>query len=408
MAKNIIFLIHGVGQHGDGWATENGGPVPALQDAALYYRNFSADAPLDNSVIFHPIRYDDIFDEICGQWSQLATDLKGHLKGFKAQDMSKAKAATESAAEAKDQVDDDDEASWFITSALDVPLYTHFKAIQKLVQLRVTSEMMQAIAKYRLEDGDHDRKFIVIGHSLGTTIAHDAIHLMGATPWLEDTGVAHNALKAMGIADVSKADLNRAAKRYGPHPFGPDVFQFRAVLMLANTSLLLHQTDKGPKNSLTRPKFAKGDIGRMCEAFYNIDHFLDPVGKIAPFRAETTWPRATMRGTALDILNVRHIHDLNVHGFAHYIANPLVHREILYAAAPHRFDDTDLATAADRLGADGDFPQWGEKFQDEDIQEKVFGSLEKLGFKEFAADNSGYLKMLEMVPAVLKEAKEHV
>ena len=34
MANNVLFLIHGVGQHGDDWADAPDGPIAALETAA--------------------------------------------------------------------------------------------------------------------------------------------------------------------------------------------------------------------------------------------------------------------------------------------------------------------------------------------------------------------------------------
>ena len=77
MAKNVIFLVHGIGVHAEGWSSADDGPVKALSKIAEYYPGFSEQEPLSGAIEFVEIRYDDIFDGIRTQWAQLAESLNG-------------------------------------------------------------------------------------------------------------------------------------------------------------------------------------------------------------------------------------------------------------------------------------------------------------------------------------------
>jgi len=143
--------------------------------------------------------------------------------------------------------------------------------------------------------------------------------------------------------------------------------------MISNTARLLHQDTPTPGDSIVRPSFSKAEPNpkNACLRFFNVDHVLDPVSKVRRFRAEEVWPHSASRKNAKDIFNIRHVHDVNVHALDHYLKHPLVHREIFSTFAPHRFSFEDFMWAKERTSAGGDFPQWGERYLDEDKQEKL-------------------------------------
>ena len=97
-------------------------------------------------------------------------------------------------------------------------------------------------------------------------------------------------------------------------------------------------------------------MGNSCLRFYNVDHLLDPISKVRRFRAAEAWPTAAATGTAKDVFDVRHVHDVNVHALDHYLIHPNVHAEILGSLCPSRFRLSDYQTAQARTGPDGDFP----------------------------------------------------
>ena len=76
MAKNVVFLVHGVGRHTENWAYGPEGPIPALEKAAQNYSFFKG-KKLSDLVEIVPIYFDDIFDRILKQWQDLAAGLTG-------------------------------------------------------------------------------------------------------------------------------------------------------------------------------------------------------------------------------------------------------------------------------------------------------------------------------------------
>jgi len=370
VAKNTIFMVHGVGAHQEGWAFADDGPVAALVKAANYYPGFSEQDTLTNSVEFVEIRYDHIFDRILSNWQALAgglTDLPG--------------ATPEAVTKVRDAITNygDPSSSFFTSHGMDAVFYSSFALVRRLVQLTVAAKIMKTVA----EHGTKDRRYAIVAHSLGTAVAHDAIHRMASTQWLT-TNVRDGQKVLPELADLpansdALADL---LKRYKANPFGPGKFTFDGIFMIANTSALLHGDTPVPGKSLVRPRMARPNPDQyMCSNFFNIDHSLDPIAKVKRFRAEEAWPASANFDMAIDLFDINHIHDVNVHGLGHYLANPKVHREILRLMVPHRFSDADYQQAKQRTEKGGDFPKLGDAYRDEDRQEELVAKLEGISEK---------------------------
>lgn len=385
MAKNTVFLIHGMGAHKPGWTAAKDGPIPTLTEAASHYAGFSAQAPLSDVVEFVEITYDDIFSKILTRWAELANAITGKLPEATPEAI---KAITTKLGEV-DQPD-----NWFATHALDVAFYWGFALIRRLVQLRVATKLMRTISQHASLASGEDRKYILIAHSLGTTVAHDSIHKMAKTAWLGDSASALEVVNAQDPDDlVSAADLEDAIARFGMHPFGPGTFKFNAIYMIANTSRLLQKSANSAYLSVVKPIFsAGGPTTNSCLRFINVDHFLDPIGKVRRHRAEEAWPNAARFGTAQDMFDVRHIHDVNVHALEHYLIHPRVHADILFEIAPTRFSNDDYRAALARLAPGGDFPTWGSGLLDEDLQDRIVEGLEKLKVQDGVSNLIGLLE----------------
>ena len=365
MAKSVIFLVHGMGNFEKGWSGAEDGPVATLSKAAEYYATFSTEQPLDGAVKFVEITYNDIFDGIRERWDDLADSLTDDVPGAAADKIEKIRKAIDSATG----------DSFVATHLLDVGLYYSFTIIQRLVQLKVASTMMKTIAEHAAESSER-RRYIVVAHSLGTTIAHDAIQRMATTGWLKEADVALDILNDQNVGNfVTLAEIQAALDTHGTNPFAPGKFRFEAIFQIANTSRLLHRTQASPYNSVVRPMYAGGSLASSTGRYYNIDHMLDPIGKLQRHRAREAWPNAALNYTADDLFDIKHLHDVNVHGFSHYLLHPLVHANILHAAAPLRFTATDLQTALERLEDDGDFPLIGPKYTDEDLSDRIRDEL---------------------------------
>lgn len=390
MPRNVIFLVHGMGRHPEGWAGAEDGPVAALVEAANAYPGFTDDDPLGNAVEFVEIAYDDLFDRVVAQWQSLATDL-GQVAAFGPAEL---QAVTEAIA-GLDPAD-----SWFASHAMDVVLYRGFAAVRRIVQLRVALQIMRTIA----ELGTAGRRYGVIAHSLGTTVAHDALHRLTQAKWFQPAQRELLSAVSSSTPAALDEDIARYRERYHGNPFGVGTLEFSAILMLANTSRLLHDRSvPDPAKSNVRPPLAEPDPQRyICRRFVSVQHVLDPVGQVEPFRSESEWPAAAARGLTRDVWGLNHVHDLNVHGFCHYLSHPLVHREILVRLAPERFDGASYQLAGQRLAPDGDFPQWGERYRNEDRQDEILAALSPVGNSSRVRDLVEVYTVLESVTAGLR------
>ena len=395
MPRSVVFFVHGMGRHNAGWVSDRDGPAAVLAAAAAHYPGFDDAAALAGAVECVEIRYDDIFDGIMSQWARLADDLAGALP----------EATPDALARVADWLAGaDDPDNWFASHALDVLLYHQFALVRRLVQLKVASLMMKTVAA-REAAGASDTTYVLVAHSLGTAVAHDAVQRMSTTDWLRKCDVLLPALDQRTVgAAAGPADIQAAIDRYGRNPFGPGAFKFEAIFQIANTSRLLARTAGGnPYRSAVRPMFSGGGpLTNACRRFVNIDHYLDPVGKVRRFRAEEAWPRAARMGTARDLFDVRHVHDINVHALEHYLVHPAVHAEILFAAARTRFTSDDYAAALRRVVPGGDFPQWGAAYLDADLQDEIEDVLVQLHGGGSVSDLAGVLAAL---PAIIDDIR---
>jgi len=304
MTKNVIFFVHGVGRHADGWARAPGGPIHALKQAANQYACFQG-LDLEDLLDMVEIRYDDIFDAHLKQWAELADELK----------LSPASsAAFNRVSELLRRVDDDD--NLFAQYGGDVILYTAFKLIARRVRLKVngviSQKVTEALNASRHQPGP-DPEFSIVGHSLGTTIVHDSLQQLAMNDWLPQDDAE---LQQSGLDDKQRAQLGQLMQNPGNNPYAVGNFKWDGVFMVSNTSRLLHQTSDDPYKSLVQP-------GRAIRYFFNIDHELDPVSKVKRFRVPTSWNRSRAVTVEVD-----HVHEVNIHGYAHYLKRPAVHRLI--------------------------------------------------------------------------------
>jgi hypothetical protein len=301
MSKPVLFLLHGVGQHSQEWASIAGGPVHALKQAASRYACFEG-RDLEELVELVPIRYDDIFDRLMSQWADqarklrdLATPLGSSLLDGGLDLLSKA-----------------DSGHAVPAVGCDVLLYKGFRLFSHRVQLHVALQMAKVIAERTRDVQGAPPRFYVMAHSLGTTVAHDALHRLGAESWQD--------FQEMRGEDGVDGDLTELAQ-IKTSGFAPGEFKFDGLFQIANMSRLLHTTTEGPTESFVRPGTG---AGACIQGYFNFDHAADPISKVLRFAMPQPWKDSRI-GTELE---VRHIHDYNIHGYAHYLAHPKVHATV--------------------------------------------------------------------------------
>ena len=378
MANNVLFLVHGIGQHGEKWAEAEDGPITALEASVKQYPYFSG-KKLSDLVDLVPIRYDDIFDRILETWADLAKGITENAGAISKQ------AITDTLTHLGKMGDD---KNTFLRYGGDVILYRGFKLFAQRVQIRVITTIAEVITKKLKQPSPTPVRFSILAHSMGTAVIHDALHHLGTENWLS----GGDSYAYQEDSEHVKAELQqvRTAAAGLTNPFGPDVFRFDTLFMLANTSALLHTTKPSPYESIVRPGTG-GHQSSYVSSYCNIEHELDPVPKVGRFRMPDVWKQF---GGGFDITDLDHIYEYNIHSFAHYLKHPKVHLRVLTALInAYEPSQGDL----DRLS---DFPKWGGQFKEPNVMLR-----EKL--RNILSENPDLNSVMSMIKAyqALRELK---
>lgn len=282
-----LFLVHGMGVFDATWSK----PVEKL--LADIYGRYETLASVDQKARFtiHPIRYDDILRDLVKKWQTDSTAIS--------------KLATNVTAKLADSL-----VGWLKTAgtgfqwshAADVLLYRCFSDVREAVVVTVANQIFKVVNADLKKN--QQARWGVVGHSLGTAVAHDALHALWATDF--GGGVRFEP------ADV-KADF---------------------VMMIANVSRVL-ETDVDVLESLVQP--GKPSIAtRGCLNFLTARHALDPFTVPRMFDPQD-WPDSeTVTSGRYQSIRVNHFRDKNIHGFEHYLMHPAVHIPLLRLAADQK------------------------------------------------------------------------
>lgn len=349
--SHVLFFVHGVGKHATDWAEAAGGPVEALQQASRRYAYFG-DRRLESRVEMASIHYDPIFAQVIADWRQNANavhdlDASGQLQ------------------RALGWLADATEEQFWWSHVADVVLYKLSLPYRQLVRTYIINELATRIeAEF---DANGSATCSVLAHSLGTAVAHDCLHYLGTTRW----------------GNVA-------------NPLHPRHWRFQHVFMLANTSRLLESSDPGMARaytSIVRPGPVE-DPASYCGTYWNFRHEYDPVAIPRRFDA-VGW-----NGYSLEV--VSHYHDVNIHGFSHYLANPKVHVPILRKVV-RRSAVTD-EEFRDALHPDN-FPQFRIAQVDKARAHLVALAREKVTVGE-DPDTRAFVRMLLNVYTLLQEFRQ--
>ncbi|MBI5597760.1 MAG: hypothetical protein HY928_16865 [Elusimicrobia bacterium] len=306
--RRLLFLLHGVGEHGSGWADRPEGPATVLRQASRRYAAFQR-RPLDDRAALVPLSYEELLDEAAARWRGAAAAGARRIKD-------QAQEAARKAAELLRK------APWLSAAADGLsPLAESFAAMPGLAELAEHLPALEAAwpdhasdvlawradaacrAQVRAKVADGVRgallgaaedgsavEAVFAAHSLGTAVAHDALDDLGRR-WLQ----------------------RRAA-------FSPRRWRWRAVFMLADVSRMLAA---GGPGSLLRAGPAK-DPESWARRLYEVRHAWDPIDRAVP-KADGALRRSRP-------LCVRHAWRANVHSFGHYLEHPAVHIALLRSA----------------------------------------------------------------------------
>jgi hypothetical protein len=373
MAKNILFLIHGVGDQDTGWSKS---VQEFLAEEIKLYPSFKGESnPLSTRLKFEEIVYNDIFDDILRGWRSLTEQFDAVDDELMPGVLRSVNTLIGQMAGNGSQLRNNQLAR----RAADVLLYRGLTLVQRLVLLRVVSRIATVIARELQSAGTKPIRFGVLAHSLGTTVAHDAMQVMATTSWLRKRNGALREFK-----DIDQNDVIAADAALGDFSLSASNFRFRTVYMISNTSPLLYTTKKDPYTSIVRPRFGSRHPGNTHK-YVNVNHKFDPIGMVRPMDI-SRWPGASARKGAID-LRPRHVHELNVHDLVHYLRDPQVHGH-LFLDLVDGFKKDDYGYALMRRDPQSDlvadpFPRYKGKFAKEGnranlesrIKEEVYKKL---------------------------------
>lgn len=305
--KNLLFFIHGIGRHPEGWIDEPDGPVATLDQAlARYPECFPAGSKLRDFVDVVEVRYDDIFDDQIKRWSDQVKDLPtagpgaGWVEGLQSF-----------------WAHANGDQKTFADFGGDVILYRGFDLLARSVRLRVNKIIVGEIFRHHkdsLASGATAPDIGIVAHSLGTAVAYDALNALFTSTWF-----------AQGDELLSNDTLTDAQRRHFEEMFAdikdkdsPSNVPVRLdmLMMLSNTASLLTRCDANAVNALLQP-------GAATRCFFNVNHELDPVGQLRRYRIPSDWdPTFGVEITP------RHLHQENVHAMSHYLSHPAVHGRV--------------------------------------------------------------------------------
>ena len=336
MRKNVLFIVHGIGNHESGWSK---GAQKILETEFSRYMAFSnKSTKLRDQLTVVEITYNDIFTSIWSRWSQLIDriDVPSSADAV----FSRLVDQLGEPAQSGSQLGNNRKIDY----VGDAVLYYAIELVQRLVQLRVMSEISRHMTRHLQQD--HRTEFGILAHSMGTAVVHDAVHKLGSVRWTADSW-ADDAEASLSGAEtllrnrsgrLSKADKNLLGnikqRAIFPGPLA-ESFKFSAIIMIANTSRSLGRT-VDPYQSIVRPSPDPlfSDVVGFTDYFINVSHTLDPVAQINRFDTEKI---NDPTGFAIDV-SLSHLYEENIHALWSIILSiPAAHQRPLRYAMCQQF-----------------------------------------------------------------------
>ena len=290
----ILFVIHGMGAG----ARPAGDPqwwtsvVDGLRKSARKYghdKEFVLGGQREaGQVLVVPLTYHQIFDEVRAKWSEQSASETGWVP------LAQQLAFNDPRAMAKLPGWVQRAGKFFWTHVLDVLLYRYVAEFTIPIRELIAFQIEDAWSKADL-DNDTNTSVHFLAHSLGTAVLHDSIAFLGQDP-----------------------------------AFGAGTHQISSIITCANVSWVL-ENGFPAYDSIDRPRNAPPPPQGMTAAYFSFRHELDPIAEIVKtFRAdEHGWPPSSYRDeVAIDVK------DWNVHGYDHYLDNPIAHLRLFQRLWP--------------------------------------------------------------------------
>ena len=287
MAKQQLFLVHGMGSYSKGWCLDAKQTLLDSFSAYAVPRAMGLAAQFD----IVEINYNELFDDIRELWRENAEAAAGAMTAVGLAD-----AAAKRLVDLANGATGDD---FWRTHVLDVVMYRFLKQINERVMQSVRQQILDRLFAFP----ENDRPaWSILGHSLGTAVVNDTLHAMFTQP-----------VNGVMLGDRFKPDF---------------------IFMVANVSKVLWNKGGDYYSSEVRPHTI--DSLGMCWRYCNFAHELDPFPRVDPFDPPDRWfpPGTTPKQHAALLANgpeipALDIQDVNVHGLTHYLSHPYVHAEII-------------------------------------------------------------------------------
>ncbi len=323
MAKHTLFLVHGMGRHdGTQWADEI---WQKLVDCSKLYPHFETQKELEEYAEPAPITYDGFIRQALARWDSQATSFQAFAQG---NDLQHAGALDWLAGIA------DDDAGFVASHILDVIIYRFFRLEAGQIRTHVQNEIARVVNGKRAQHAG--ARFSLMAHSLGTSVAHDALAKLGAMPQI-----------GSNVNTLSTAHL-----------------RFNSIHMLANVSRVL-QTNPKAYDSVVRPG-PRASKNRYCGRMFCHRHELDPFLFPKPFEPESWGPDYRAR-------HLRHYRGWNIHSWLHYLDNPRVHIPLLKSISK----PSAITTSIEREAVDA-YPRFGGDLENVAVAQAKIAELHAL------------------------------
>ena len=304
MRKFTLFLIHGIGIHRDaGWADET---KSLLQQA--WQSSVRIDDDLKDHIKIVPISYDEVFEDYLNDFSDVGSALFSDLIDIDDSEKEAISTQIENSS-VKDK-------HFVFSYLMDVLLYK-MSLVKSQVNVVVAKQLYHHISKLSTSDN-----FGIIAHSLGTRVINDT-------------------LQSIRTGNQDEANFYRQG------------YRLKFLMQISDVTDLFglpFQQDKYPPKDVY--SYDTYDYLRT------VTNRFDPIARIIPTRLDH-WPEGRTtemymgRPAYKDIL-LDHVHELNVHGLAHYMLHPQITDEVFELCGFGRL----LQNSDERIG---DFPLVGPK-----------------------------------------------
>jgi hypothetical protein len=343
--KRVVFLLHGIGRHEEGWSSAFQTRFKTLVKALEADGDFDPDPLLEEleNTEFVELWYDDLYQKFVEVMLEREPEFIAALKFAGLTKL------------AKVFTTDSGDEDFVRDNIFDVLLYRVMPEHRMMTRKKLALAMMGAIQQHGIDDVE----YTLVAHSLGTAVAHDTLQEM-------------------------------ATEKGSPLKLGL-TFTFRNLMMLANTSALL-RNDFDPRESLVRPFVAPGDPGYV-RFYWNFSHKWDPVAQIYGYQGYMKG-QPSKRYT---YTTITHFQAANIHAITHYLNDPAVHFRMFSGIY-----GKDLVPDAYVNVMTQELPK--RKLADKAIEgliDKIRPAIEPVGPPDADARSAGLVAIAKLLPEIL-------